>query len=80
MDFKEYKRCQFDDITEYVEKEKPEYLPTLEKQVEDKVDYLTIKKDFYKAYFPELIPEQHKQPNKMANWLEERKKKETKKK
>ena len=55
-DFSNYKKTTFQDIYDYVKAEKPEYLDTLTEAVEGGDSYLTIKKAFYKAYFPEFIP------------------------
>ena len=74
--FKDYKKCKFDDIANYVEQEKPEYLPTLEKQVSKGTDFLTIKKSFYEKYFKKYIPVGKEKVNVMADWLEKRKKAE----
>ena len=54
--FKDYKKCKFDDIAEYVEKEKPEYKATLAKQIKQGKDFLTIKKAFYFVCISVLNP------------------------
>lgn len=68
--FKDYKKCKFDDIAEYVAQEKPEYKATLAKQIKQGKDFLTIKKAFYEKYFKSFIPVAAEKPNKMAKWLE----------
>ena len=68
--FKDYKKCKFDDIAAYVEKEAPAYKTTLAKQIKAETDFLTIKKAFYEKFFKDLIPIAKIKPNKMAKWLE----------
>lgn len=54
--FENYKKATFDEIYDYVSKEKPEYLDKLKKDVEADRSFLTIKKEFYQEYFPQYIP------------------------
>ena len=54
--FSDYKGCDFETISQYVYETKTEYIEYLEEQVNKGIPYLTIKKEFYKKYFPKLIP------------------------
>ncbi len=54
--FSDYKGCNFDTISQYVYGVKTEYIEYLENQVEKNIPFLRIKKEFYKKYFPKLIP------------------------
>lgn len=55
-DFKEYRKITFADIAEYVKEQAPEYSETLKEQVNHSTSFLTIKREFYDKYFPDLKP------------------------
>ena len=71
--FKDYKKSTFTDISSYVDEVKPEYQETLVKQIEDGISFLSIKRDFYKAYFKKYLPVA-KPKNAMKEWANKQKK------
>lgn len=72
MDFKDYKRTTFEDITTYCEEEHPDYLDTIEKSIDEGKSFLAIKRAFYEEYFEEYIPARKKSKT-MKEWAKARK-------
>lgn len=58
--FEDYKGCKFATIKEYIDAEAPEYKDYVKEQINGKVSYLRIKKEFYEKYFPKYVPEKSK--------------------
>ena len=71
--FENYKKVKFDDIKEYVEQEQPQYKATLKGLVTEKKSFLVIKKEFFKEFFPQLLPTRKEEPGvpmseKLKDW------------
>ena len=68
-----YNKCTFDDIAGYVDEVAPDYADILAEQIEEKLDFISIKRAFYKKYYPDCLPvedpEKKAKKEKMAKWL-----------
>lgn len=66
--FKNYKKTTFEEITNYISEENPEY----EKQIKESIDagksFLVIKRDFYQKYFKQYLPIAKPKKATMKDW------------
>ena len=62
FDFKNFRKCKFQNIKEYVGNVHPEYKQTIIDQVNSGYKFIRIKRDFYDKFFPEYIPKAKKEP------------------
>lgn len=64
-----YRKVSFENILAYVDNNAPDYKETLIDSVKCGKQFLEIKKEFFKKYFPDSIPTRTTTRKSMKEWL-----------